>query len=392
MRAKQSIAGRITIGHTIYAFKDGGMERGLLNLVNHSDRDRFRHVVLCLTEAGAFASQVVAPDCEVIELRKPDGNDLRLPSRIAASARQHQVDILHARGWPTLVETALAAILAGIKATIYGFHGKTMQDLQGISHARRLTQKLFVRCYQRVVTLNRRMRADLAAQCSLPENRIDIIGNGVDIDVFRPRAGRRELRVLFGLPPTRFIIGNVARLDPVKNHEVILRAIRRLHSDTCRPLVLLIGDGSHRPVLEREIERLGVAEDVRLFGYSDRVPELLNCMDVYVQPSLYEGFSNTVVEAMASGLPVLATDVGGTADLFSEEHEGLFFRPEKDEALASLIVRLQHNSSLRRAMAARARHRVVERFSIQTMVRNYETMYLEVLGQPTIEENGPALI
>src|SRR4029077_20736121 len=96
----------ITVGHGIYAFHDGGMERGLLNLINYGDRDHFHHVILCLTEAGAFAKLLASPSCTVVELHKREGNDWRLPWRIAQAARQHTFDVLHARGWPTLVETA----------------------------------------------------------------------------------------------------------------------------------------------------------------------------------------------------------------------------------------------------------------------------------------------
>ena len=247
----------ITIGHTIYAFKDGGMEQGLLNIINHGDARRFRHVVLSLTEAGAFTSRLQSEACSVVELQKRDGNDLRLPGRIAAAVRQHRVNILHARGWPSLLETALAARVAGVRATIYGFHGKTLQELQGASLKRRYAQKLAVRCYSRIMTLNRRMRADFARECSLPEERIKIIANGVDVDRFRPRADRSELRARFGLPNDRFIIGSVGRLDPVKNHEVILRALRRLREQGRQQFLLLVGEGCHRPVLEREINRLG---------------------------------------------------------------------------------------------------------------------------------------
>lgn len=368
----------MVIGHTIYAFKDGGMERGLLNIVNYGDHDRFRHVILCLTETGAFGSWVRAPACVVVELHKKPGNDLRLPWRIAAAARRHGIDIFHARGWPTLVETALAARLAGVRATIYGFHGKTLEDLQGIGSLRRWVQKGVIRCYQRVVTLNHGMQADLAAECGLPKDRIQVIANGVDADFFRPREDRCALRAAFGLPADRFIIGNVARLDLVKNHEVILRAIRRLREYQAKPFFLLIGEGHHRSALEREITRLRVGADVRLFGYSDRIPELLNCMDLYVQSSFYEGFSNTVIEAMACGIPVLATDVGGTTDLFAAGQHGFFFHPQDDKTLAALIMRMQQDSLLRHTMAKQARRHVVEHFSVHAMVHSYEAMYLEL--------------
>jgi sugar transferase (PEP-CTERM/EpsH1 system associated) len=378
MKDGQATAAPVTVGHTIYAFRNGGMERGVLNLVNYGDRDRFHHVILCLTQAGSFASQLTSPVCEVIELHKREGNDLRLPGRIAAAARRHQVDILHARGWPTLVETALAARLAGVRATIYGFHGKTMEDLQGIGLLRRWVQKSMIRSYQQVVTLNHGMQSDLAADCGFSEDRIQIIANGVDVDIFHPREDRCALRAAFGLPADRFIIGNVARLDPVKNHEVILRALRRLQEHQSKPIFLLIGEGPYRATLEREIEGLGVGADVRLFGYSERIPELLNCLDLYVQSSFYEGFSNTVIEAMACGIPVLATDVGGTTDLFAAGQQGFFFHPDDDKTLAALIIRMQQDSLLRRAMAQQARRHVIEHFTVRAMVRSYEAMYLRL--------------
>jgi sugar transferase (PEP-CTERM/EpsH1 system associated) len=377
----------ITVGHTIYAFKDGGMEQGLLNIINHGDASRFRHVVLCLTEAGAFTSRLRAPACRVVELHKRDGNDCRLPGRIAGAVRQHGVNILHARGWPTLVETALAARLVGVRSTVYGFHGKTLEELRGTSLTRRCVQKLMVRDYSRVMTLNCRMRAELAYECGLPESRISIIANGVDVDRFRPREDRSALRAMLGLPESRFIIGSVGRLDPVKNHEVILRAIHRLREQGRQAFLLLVGEGPQRPVLEREIKHLRLEQDVCMFGFSHQIPELLNCMDVYVQSSFYEGFSNTVLEAMACGLPVLVTNVGGTPDLLNEETGGFFFRPDDDEHLASVILLLQQDSSQRLAMAHRARHRVVQDFFVQRMVHDYQVMYSELAGNCSTDQS-----
>lgn len=387
MRNGQHATGRIAVGHTIHAFKDGGMERGLLNIVNYGDCDRFYHVILCLTQAGAFADQLRSPACKIVEFCKRAGNDLRLPGRIAAVARQYKLNVLHARGWPTLVETALAARLAGVWATVYGFHGKTMEDLQGISPRRHWVQKMLVRSYRRVMTLNRRMQAEFATECGLSADRIRIIANGVNVETFRPREDRNALRAIFGLPQDRFIIGNVARLDPVKNHEVILRALCRVRDFGLTPLFLLVGDGPHRAALEQEIRRLQVAANVRLFGFTDQISPLLNCMDLYVQSSLYEGFSNTLLEAMACGLPVLATEVGGTADLFTPGREGFLFQPEDDETLASLIIQLQQNRVLRRALAEQARRHVVEHFSVHTMVRHYEAMYIELTEESHRHKN-----
>ena len=378
MRERHRLAGQVKVGHAIYALKAGGEERELLNIINYGDHSRFYHVILCFTEADAFASQLDPSVCKLIEFHKGIGNDLRLPCRIAAAVRRHQLDILHARAWATLVEASLAASLTKVRGTVYAFHGKTLEELQGTSLKRRCVEKFLLCRFHQVVTLSRRMRSDMVTRYGLSEDRIQVIPNGVDIEIFRPYKERKALRERFGLPTNRFIIGNVARLDPIKNHEVILRALRRLKERTYKPLFLLVGEGAHRPVLEREIERLGLSTDVRLVGYSDRVPELMNCMDLYIQSSFYEGSSHTVVEAMACGLPVLATDVGGMADLLSEGHEGRFFGPQDDDKLARLIAEFLQNDAPRHIMGERARHRAVEHFSVRTMVHNYEALYLDL--------------
>jgi glycosyltransferase involved in cell wall biosynthesis len=218
------------------------------------------------------------------------------------------------------------------------------------------------------------MKADVARQCRLDSARVRVIPNGVDTEVFRPTDRRRELRADFSLPADGIIIGNVARLDPVKNHTVIFRSLARLRSTGVEPFLLLIGEGSERDRLERDIRASGLAGQVRLLGQSDRVPELLNCMDIYVQSSLYEGFSNTVLEAMACGLPVVATRTGGTVDVLQDGEEGYLFEPDDDQSLASLILELQDKDK-RQAMGMRGRRRVKENFPLGKMVREYERMY-----------------
>jgi glycosyltransferase involved in cell wall biosynthesis len=215
----------------------------------------------------------------------------------------------------------------------------------------------------------------------MSEDLIDIIANGVDVDIFRPRTDRGDLRVSMGLPTDRLIIGNVARLDPVKNHEMILRALYRLGKSGQRPFLLLVGEGPHRAALERNIAILGLTSDVCLKGYSDEIPELMNCMDIYVQPSLYEGCSYTILEAMACGLPILATDVGGTRDVLDNGKDGYLFQPDDDEAFAALILRLIEDPRERRALGCRARRRAIEHFPVQKTVRNYETIYRDLAAR-----------
>ncbi len=378
--ANNSVPGKkLTIGHIIYAFNDGGMERGIVNLINHGDQQQFRHVIICLTEAGSFSKLLRSPDCSLIELHKRSGNDWRLPWVIARVARQHGIDILHARGWPTLLETAIGARFAGIPATVYAFHGRTMDELGANDIRRQLVQSIFIRSYQRVITLNSQMQLELARESYLSLAMIQIIANGVDVDHFSPRKDRTTLRSKFGLPNDRFILGSIARLDRVKNHDVILKAFHRIKNSGFKAFLLIVGEGPARAVIQNTISMLGLNADVLLFGFSNCVSELLNCMDAYIQSSFYEGFSNTVLEAMACALPVLATKVGGTVDVISDKREGFFFEPADDRGLASLTIQLINNPVLRRDLGKRGRIRAVDCFPVEKMVNSYQNLYRDLM-------------
>jgi sugar transferase (PEP-CTERM/EpsH1 system associated) len=362
------------VGHVIHALTSGGMERGILNIVNYGDWSRFQHVIVCLTSADDIIDEIRSPVCEVIQLRKASGNDWRLPVRLARALRQARLDVVHARGWPTLVETAVGAALARIRETVYSFHGRTVEDLHTVRRRRQWVQRLVTPRYRRIVTLNPRMRQELAAECGVPERAIEVIPNGVDTVRFCPLPNRNALREKFDLPDDRYVLGSVGRLDPVKNHLLLLRALRRCSELSRRPFVVLVGEGSERLAIEREIARLGLTGDVRLYGHRTDIGELLNCFDAYVQTSLYEGFSNTLLEAMSCGLPVLATNVGGTADIVSSGREGWLFESGDDEQLAALLERLISESG-GAVMGRRGRELVLDRYSILTMVSRYEHLY-----------------
>jgi glycosyltransferase involved in cell wall biosynthesis len=222
------------------------------------------------------------------------------------------------------------------------------------------------------------MKSEFSRECRLNEDKIDVIANGIELDRFCPLGNRSVLRTAHGIPRDRFVIGNIGRLDPVKNHESLIRAVYGLKQRGRRPYLLIVGEGQSRAALENLTERLDLKEDVCLYGFSDRVPELLNCMDLYVQSSLYEGSSHTLVEAMACGLPVLATDVGGTADLFEEGREGFRFKPREENVLLELIARIQDNPQLRKTMGLQARDRARKLFSVEMMVQRYEHLYHEL--------------
>ena len=366
---------RICIGHVVHAFSVGGEERELANIVRYGDGVRCRHVIVALTEVGDFGKDLPQDRCTVVALRKQPGNDWSIPGKLATIFKREQVTVVHARGWATLVETALAAWWARVPIRIYAFHGKTISELSGLSLKRRLLQALAIRLYTRLVTLNRLMQQDLARECWLPRSRIAVIRNGIDSSQFRPKEDRKALRQRYGIPGDQFVVGTVGRLDPVKNHEGLLAAVRQLCDAGHSIYVLIVGEGEHRGVLECEIKRLNLQGHVCLFGFSDRVADLLNCMDAYVQSSWYEGASHTIVEAMACGVPVIASRVGGTSEFFHLSQQDMLFDPHEVAQLTARLLRVMQDKVFRYQYTREIRESALERFSVTAMVGSYEKLY-----------------
>jgi glycosyltransferase involved in cell wall biosynthesis len=372
---------QIRVGHPIFAFKEGGMERSLLNLINYGNQDKFFHIIICLTDADHLADLITSKNCRIIKLQKKEGNDYTLPFAIAKIIHRHNIEILHARGWPTMVETILAAFSKKRVKTIYGFHGKTAMDLGSpLSKKRGLAQTCCAKFYDKMVTLNKAMQRELAEDCGMKNDQIAIIANGVDVAKFFPIKGKSSLREKYGLPKGSVIVGNVARLDSVKNHEVVLRTIKRLKEKNQEVFFLLVGEGERRKFLEDEVSRLQLQKNVRFFGRSNQICELINCMDIFIQSSWYEGFCNTMLEAMACGVPVLASKVGGNQDIMASEHDRFLFDPQDDSQLEDLINEFMCNPGLGSNVGDQVRHHVVEKYSIKWMVKKYEDLYSDLVG------------
>jgi glycosyltransferase involved in cell wall biosynthesis len=199
--------------------------------------------------------------------------------------------------------------------------------------------------------------------------RITQIYNGVDIDRFRPRADSR-VRAELGIGAHAFVAGIVARLDPIKDHETLLESFARLHEKRPDSVLLVVGEGPHADALQRL-----AGPGVRLLGHREDVPELMGALDVFVLPSRNEGISNTILEAMAAGLPVVASRVGGTPELLDDGVEGRLFDAGDVGGLFEALRGYLDDASLRESHGAAGRARVCERASIRAMVEAYEAVW-----------------
>jgi sugar transferase (PEP-CTERM/EpsH1 system associated) len=375
----------VRVVHVVASLGTGGLENGVVNIIKESDPARVRHAVVCLEAAGAFAERV-RRDVPVIVVGKRAGTDLRALARAARVVRALRPEVVHTRNWATLIEGVVAARLARAKL-VHGLHGRTSEELSGeVSWKRRLLEGPLVRSAARVIVLLESLREE-ALELGVSPERVTVIENGVDLARFHPDPeARARVRAELGAKPKDVVVGCIARLDPVKDHPTLFRAFSKLGD---RAILVLVGDGPRRRSLETLARIDGIAARVRFLGHRSDPWALYPAFDLFALASRYEGSSNTVLEALASGVPVVATRTGGNETLVSDR-TGVLVPVGDADALGQALARLARDAKARAALSAAglsfARGRSVER-----MGHRYEELYEEVARGAPEPVVAPAL-
>jgi len=370
--------------HVVYRFDVGGLENGVVNLINRMPESRFRHAVVALTECvPTFCERIEREGVPFISLHKPPGHALRLYPRLFQLFRAHRPQIVHTRNLAAL-EAQVPAWLAGVRGRVHGEHGWDMSDPLGLNPKFRLVRRLYGPFVKRYVALSGHLEAYLTERVGIEPQRVQRICNGVDIERFSPRncANARLTGSPF-IDPELCIFGTVGRLQTVKDQLNLVQAMalaRARGGERARHMRLIIaGEGPLRAEIEALIRAEGLEQVVWLAGERKDVPDVMRGLDVFVLPSQAEGISNTILEAMASGLPVLATRVGGNDELVVEGESGLLVPGENSVALADKMLCYAADASLRRRHGVAGRARVEDGFSLDGMVERYASMYENLL-------------
>ncbi|MFC6669001.1 TIGR03088 family PEP-CTERM/XrtA system glycosyltransferase [Marinobacterium aestuariivivens] len=362
------------ICHIVFRFDIGGLENGIVNILNHLPEVGYRHSILCLSGYNPeFFARIRAGGVAIHTLNKRPGKDIGYLKRLYGLLRALRPDIVHTRNLNTL-ECQAVAWLAGVPVRIHGEHGWDSGD----ARTRRkpaLIRKVFSPLISRYVALSAETEGYLSTRVGISPRRIERICNGVDIDRFRPG------RPLAAASPTEatLVIGSIGRLAEVKNHQLLIRAFARLleraGSRSERLHLVIVGDGPCRERLVTLVRSLDIEDRVSLPGASDNVPEAMSGLSLYVQPSCAEGISNTILEAMASGLAVISTDVGGARELVRPGFNGEITGNGNVEALVEALWRYVENPELLRLHGCNSRLRAEQDFSLATMAERYHRLY-----------------
>jgi sugar transferase (PEP-CTERM/EpsH1 system associated) len=378
--------------HVLHRLDTGGLENGVVNLINHMPHDSYRHMVLALTEVTDFRSRIQRDDVECIALHKPPGHGVRLYSRVSRLMRERRPAIVHTRNLGPL-EMQVPAWLSRVPIRIHGEHGRELDDLDGTSKYHQRLRRLyapFVGCY---VALSRDLAGYLQGSVRIAPERVVQIYNGVDATKFRPVNGERI--VVAGCPfetPRHWLVGTVGRMRGVKDQTTLahafVRAIARNPDLKDRMRLVLVGEGPLRASSQAILDDAGMGALAWLPGERDDVPELMRGLDCFVLPSLAEGISNTILEAMATGLPVIATGVGGNAELVSHGRTGEIVPAADPDALARALVAMARSPERSAAMGREGRIEVERRFSLSAMVGAYQELYDRQLVAAGIERQS----
>lgn len=368
---------RPLIIHVVYRFATGGLENGVVNLINRLPRGAYRHLVVALTEVTDFRQRVTAEDVRFLALDKPPGHAFHLYPRLFRLFRAERPAIVHTRNLGAL-EAALPAWAAGVPVRVHSEHGRDVGDLDGSSRKGHWIRRLYSPFVTYYLALSRDLEHYLVHRVGISGRRVGQIYNGVDAERFAPAATRQAIA---GCPfgPGHWLLGTVGRMQEVKDQTNLARAFV-LALQSCPELadrlrLVMIGDGPLRQRSLAILEEAGVAHLAWLPGERADVADVLRGLDLFVLPSLAEGVSNTILEAMASGLPVIATAVGGNGELVVPGATGELVPAADSPSLAAAIVARALAPEATRHMGLAGRQEVERRFSIGAMIAAYDRLY-----------------
>ena len=353
----------------VLSLSPGGTERLVIEIVR-ALAQRIESIVCCLDQPGAWAAELEVMGVPVISLAREPGFHPSLAMRLARVLKERDINIIHCHHYSPYVYGLLASVLKPGVQLVFTEHGRLSDAAP--SRKRRLVNPLLSRWPGKLCAVSADLKNFMVAE-GFPARRVGVTYNGIDPG-HRPTAFQRTARAALGLPEDAFVVGTVGRLDPVKNLHLLLQTHAFLVSKYPKVRTVIVGDGSERAALETHARSLGIADSISFAGYRSDVRLLMAAFDTYVNSSSYEGVSLTILEAMATALPVVATCVGGNPEVVIDQETG-FLVPPIARSIADAIEALIHDERRRRLMGDAGRFRVKRHFSITRMVEEYAALY-----------------
>lgn len=366
------------IVHIVHRFDTGGMENGMVNLFNTLSPERYRHTVVALTDYSDFRQRITAQPVAFHALHRAPGHGFGWTVRLWKLLRQLKPDLVHTRNLAAL-EAQFVATAAGIRATVHGEHGRDVFDLYGRNWKYNLLRRAAQPFVSNYIAVSRDIETWLRLAIRVPPHKLHHIYNGVDSAKFHPREGARPAFA----HPESIVFGSVGRMVEVKDYPTLTRAfIQLVHQQperAARARLVIVGEGPARAICLALLQAAGLAHLAWLPGVREDIADIMQVLDVFVLPSKNEGISNTILEALASGLPAIATAVGGNVELVEAGVNGTLVQPGDVAGMAQALLGYLDAPARIAEHGENARRQAVQRFSIPVMAEAYATVYDQTL-------------
>jgi sugar transferase (PEP-CTERM/EpsH1 system associated) len=368
------------IVHIIFKLSVGGLENGLINLINNIPKKKYRHAIICLTISTDFSQRLERKDVQIYELNKREGKDWNTFFRLYKLLITIKPDIVHTRNL-VAIEYQLSAFFSGVKHRVHSEHGWDIFDPDGLIIKYQWLRRLLNPFIQRFIPLSKQLQSYLITKVKIPEKKIIRICNGVDTQIFHPRLSSRRhlMECPFSFDRDEIYIGTVGRMHGVKDQLTLINAFIKLidYSPEIKQItrLIVVGEGPLRAEALNILRDKNLDKYVWLPGKRDDVDEIMRHLDIFVLPSQAEGISNTILEAMATGLPVIATSVGGNPELVQEGVTGCLVEKSDSTAMANELLEYVRNKEKREQHGLNAYQLVKKEFSLDIMVNRYVDVY-----------------
>lgn len=368
----------LNVLHITFDMRIGGTEQVIKNLILGSHHSQFVMSVLCIeSPLGPFADDLLAQGVAIDALTRQPGFDTRLIGQIRRHIIKHKIDIVHCHQYTPYVYGLLGALFTRAKV-IFTEHGRFYPDSS--TWKRKLINPLLHRFTAATTAISAATRDALVEYENLPLKNIQVIYNGIIGLETDPVAVARVAENL-GLTNDTLVLGTIARLDPIKNHTMMLKAFKRVLDAGVAAKLMLVGDGEERETIMALMQSLNLQDAVILTGYEPKPHNHLALMDIYLLPSLSEGTSMTLLEAMSVGKPCVVTNAGGNPEIVEHQVTGLVTPNDDETAYAQAIIHLAQNPDLRQQYAQAAYTRFDKLFSIAHMTSAFRDLYLTITGK-----------
>ena len=357
--------------HVVLSLWPGGTEQLVVELCRRS-ADQFQPVVCCLDDHGSWGADLARRGTEVIALQRQPGFRPSLGYQIARIAARCKASVLHCHHYSPFVYGRLAKLVRPGLQVVFTEHGR-FNDGPPLAR-RRAVNPWLARIPGPIYAVSAALREHMLAE-GYPADRVSVIHNGIDPGPVPGELERQRARTALGVSDDTFLVGTAARLDPVKDLPTLITAFASLRHAQPRVRLAIAGDGPERARLEQQIAELGLGADIALLGHREDVRRLMPGFDLYVNSSISEGISVTILEAMAACVPVVATRVGGNPEIVVDGANGLLVPARSPLALAAAMRRVADTPPMRGSFAREGRQTVERNFRIDQMVDRYAQVY-----------------